>query len=158
MKNLRKSVDNPSCHDGFGCPVSICRSGFRLQRFRFAIPRRRIGDQRFKKVMRGMGHIIDGTVESFLVCLGGLGETAQLPDELQRRSANFIRRRRWTEVVKCFDGSAHRIESYELKDEVKQIRRPRCASMSGNETLTSLDNEQRQKSRHDRVQIASVGG
>jgi hypothetical protein len=54
-----------------------------------------------------MSDIIDSTVESCLVCLGRLGETAQLPDELKRRSANFIVRGRWTEVVKCFDGSTH---------------------------------------------------
>ena len=58
-------------------------------------------------MLRGVRDIIDGTIESRLVCLGRLRETAQLPDELKRRSANFIRRRRWTEVVKCFDGSAH---------------------------------------------------
>src|SRR5262245_35449268 len=58
-------------------------------------------------MMRGMSDIIDGTVENCLVCLGRLRETTQLADELKRRSANFIRRRRWTEVVKCFNGSAH---------------------------------------------------
>jgi hypothetical protein len=58
-------------------------------------------------MMRGMGHVIHRTIECSFVCLGRFGETAQLPDELKRRSANFIRRRSWTEVVKCFDGSAH---------------------------------------------------
>jgi hypothetical protein len=57
--------------------------------------------------LRGVSDIIDCTVESCLASLGRLRETAQLPNELKRRSANFIRCRRWTEVVKCFDGSAH---------------------------------------------------
>jgi hypothetical protein len=43
-EDLRKSVDNPSGRDGLGCLISLRRSRFRFQRFRFAIPRRRIGD------------------------------------------------------------------------------------------------------------------
>jgi len=54
-----------------------------------------------------MGHVIHRAIECCLICLGRFREAAQLPDELKRRSANFIRRRSWTEVVKCFDGSAH---------------------------------------------------
>ena len=106
-EDLRKSVDNPSGREGLGCLISLRRSRFRLQRFRFAIPRRRIGDQRFKKMMRGMGHVIHRTIESCLICLGRFGETAQLPDELKRRCANFILSSGWTKVMKCFDGSAH---------------------------------------------------
>src|SRR5215471_638626 len=55
----------------------------------------------------GVSDFIDGAIESCLVGLGRFRETAQLPDELERRSANLIRRRRWTEVMKCFDRSAH---------------------------------------------------
>ena len=55
----------------------------------------------------GVSNIIDGTIESCLVCLGRFREPAQLADELKRRSANLVVRRRWTEVMKCFDGSAH---------------------------------------------------
>jgi hypothetical protein len=106
-EDLRKSVDDPSGRDGLGYLISLRRSRFRLQRFRFAIPRRRIGDQRFKKMMRGMGHVIHRAIESCLVCLGRFGETAQLPGELKRRSANFILSSGWTEVMECFDGSAH---------------------------------------------------
>src|SRR5512132_1346960 len=62
-EDLRKSVYNPSGRDGLGCPISLRRSRFRLQRFRFAIPRRRIGDQRFKKMMRGMAHVIHRAIE-----------------------------------------------------------------------------------------------
>jgi hypothetical protein len=58
-------------------------------------------------MMRGVSDLIDGMVESCLVCLGRFRETTQLPDELKRRSANLIRCRRWTEIVKGFDGSAH---------------------------------------------------
>jgi hypothetical protein len=83
------------------------RSRTCFHRFDSAIPRRRVGHKRIKQMPRGMSDIIDSAIESFLICLGGLGETAQLPDELKRRSANFIPCGRWTEVVKCFDGSAH---------------------------------------------------
>ena len=55
----------------------------------------------------GVSDIIDGAIERCFVCLGRLRETAQLPDELKRRSANFILCRGWAEVVKCFDGSTH---------------------------------------------------
>ena len=58
-------------------------------------------------MLRCVGDIIDGSIESCLVCFGRSCETAQLADELKRRSANLIIRRRWTEVMKCFDGSAH---------------------------------------------------
>jgi hypothetical protein len=57
----------------------------------------------------GMSDIIDSAIESRLIYLGRLRETAQLPDKLKRGCANFIRRRRRTEVVKCFDGSTHKI-------------------------------------------------
>jgi hypothetical protein len=78
-----------------------------FHRFDCAIARRRVGHKRIEQMVCGVSDIIDGTIESCLVCLGRFRETAQLPDELKRRSANFIRRRRWTEVMKCFDGSAH---------------------------------------------------
>ena len=51
--------------------------------------------------------VFDRAIESCLICLGRFGETAQLPDELKRRCANFILCSGWTEVMKCFDGSAH---------------------------------------------------
>ena len=58
-------------------------------------------------MLRSVSDIIDGAIERCFVCLGRLRETAQLPDELKRRRANFVVRGRWTEVVKYFDGSAH---------------------------------------------------
>src|SRR5512143_1938165 len=90
----------------------LCRSeAFRrsracFHRFECAIARWRDGHKRIEQMSCGMSDIIDGAIESCLVCLGRFRETAQLADELKRRSANFIRCRGWTEVVKCFDGSA----------------------------------------------------
>jgi hypothetical protein len=43
----------------------------------------------------GVCDIIDGTIESCLVCVGRFRETAQFADELKRRSANLIVRRWW---------------------------------------------------------------
>jgi hypothetical protein len=78
-----------------------------FHRFDCAIARRRSRHERIEQMLRGVSDIINGPIERCLVCLGRFRETAQFPDELKRRSANFIRRRRWTEVMKCFDGSAH---------------------------------------------------
>ncbi len=83
-EDLRKSVDNPSGRDGLGCLISLRRSRFRLQRFRFAIPQRRIGDQRFKKMMRGMGHVIHRAIEGFFVCARWLCKSGKLPNKLER--------------------------------------------------------------------------
>ena len=55
----------------------------------------------------GMSDIVDSAIECCLIYPGRFGETAQLPDELKRRCANFILSSGWTEVMKCFDGSAH---------------------------------------------------
>jgi len=65
----------------------------------------------------GVSNIIHCPVEGYLVWLGRSSETAQLSDELKRRCSNLIRRGRWTEVMKCFDGSAH----------VRTINDPRSA-------------------------------
>jgi len=93
--------------DGLRRTEAFRRSRVCFQRFDRAIARRRGSHKRIEQMLRGMSDIIDGMVESCLVCLRRLRETTQLPDELKRRSANFIRCRRWTKVVKCFDGSAH---------------------------------------------------
>jgi hypothetical protein len=60
-----------------------------------------------EQMSRGMSDIIDSAIESCLICLRRFGETAQLPDELKRRCSNLILSGTWTEVMKCFDGSAH---------------------------------------------------
>jgi hypothetical protein len=78
-----------------------------FHRFGCAIARRRIGHKRIEQMVCRVCNIIDGTIESCLVCLGRFRETAQLADELKRRSANLVIRCGWTEVMECFDGSAH---------------------------------------------------
>ena len=45
MKCFRINFNSSLGRDAPGCPISFCRSHFRFQRFRFAIPRRRIGDK-----------------------------------------------------------------------------------------------------------------
>src|SRR5436305_15230137 len=78
-EDLRKSVDNPSGRDGPGCSISLRRSCFCPQSFRFAIPRRRIGDQRFKKMMRDMGYVIYSAIECFFVSARCSCKSAKLP-------------------------------------------------------------------------------
>jgi hypothetical protein len=94
-------------HNGPRRIEAFRRSRTCFHRFDCAIARRGVGHKRIEQMLCGMSDIIDSAVESCLICLGRFRETAQLPDELKRRSANFIRRRRRTEVVKCFDGSTH---------------------------------------------------
>ena len=86
-------------------PFRRSRLGF--HRFYLAITRRCIRYERFKQMMRGMRDFIDRAIECFLVCFRRLRETAQFSDELQRRRLDFIIGRGRTEVVKCFDSSAH---------------------------------------------------
>jgi hypothetical protein len=78
-----------------------------FHRFGYPIARRRVGHERIEQMVRRVCDIIDGTIESWLICFGRFRETAQLADELKRRSANLVVRRGWIEVMKCFDGSAH---------------------------------------------------
>jgi hypothetical protein len=58
-------------------------------------------------MMSGVGDFIDRAIEYFFVSLRGFGETAQLPDELQRRRPNLITGRWRTEIMQGFNGSAH---------------------------------------------------
>ena len=58
--------------------------------------------------MRGVRDFIDRVVERFLVRFRGLRETAQLSNRLQRRRPDLVVRRRRTEVMECFNGSAHK--------------------------------------------------
>ncbi len=53
------------------------------------------------------GDFVDGCVEGGFVCLGGLVEAADLPDELQRGVANLQVGHGWIEVEEVFDVSAH---------------------------------------------------
>src|SRR5882672_11986907 len=58
-------------------------------------------------MMRGMGHVIHRTIECFFICARWLCKSGKLPNKLKRRCVNFILSGGWTEVMKCFDGSAH---------------------------------------------------
>ena len=93
--------------DGLRRTEAFRRSRACFHRFGYAIARRRVGHERIEQMLRRVSDIIDGPIESCLVRLGRFYETAQLADELKRRSANLVIRRRWTEVMKCFDGSTH---------------------------------------------------
>ena len=55
-----------------------------------------------------MRNFVHRSIECLFVRLRRFGETAQLADELERRRANFVVGRRRTEVMKCFDSSAHK--------------------------------------------------
>ena len=57
--------------------------------------------------MRETRDFIDRVIECVPVRSRRFGEPTQLANELKRRRANLIVRRRRTKVVKCFDGSAH---------------------------------------------------
>jgi hypothetical protein len=78
-----------------------------FHRFDRTIARRRVGHKRIEQMLRGMSDVINGTIKSSFVYLRRFRETAQFADELKRRRANLIISRGWTEVMKCFDGSAH---------------------------------------------------
>jgi len=93
--------------DGLRRTEAFRRSRACFHRFGYAIARRRVGHERIEQMLRRVSDIIDGPIESCLVCLRRFCETAQFADKLKRRSANFVVRCRWTEVMKCFDGSAH---------------------------------------------------
>jgi hypothetical protein len=96
-----------TAHNGPRRIEAFRRSRTCFHRFDCAIARWRVGHKRIKQMLCSMSDIIDSAIESCLIRLGRFRETAQFPDELKRRSANFILSSGWTEVVKCFDGSAH---------------------------------------------------
>src|SRR5882724_849044 len=93
--------------DGLRRTEASRRSRACFHRFDRAIARRRDGHKRIEQMLCGVSDIIDGTIESCLVYLGRFRDSAQFSDELKRRSANLVVRRRWTKIMKCFDGSAH---------------------------------------------------
>jgi len=82
-EDLRKSADNPSGRDGVGCPISLRRSRFRLQRFRFAIARWRIGDQRFEEMMCDVRDIMYRAIECVFICPRWLCKSGKLPNKLE---------------------------------------------------------------------------
>src|SRR5271170_2031069 len=60
------------------------------------------GFERVKEAGGDGGDLIDGRVEGGFVCLGGLVEAADLPDELQRGVANLLLGHRRIEVEEIF--------------------------------------------------------
>ena len=82
-------------------------SGMSFRRLHVAITRRRIGNERFEEVMCGVRHLLHGTIECVFIRLRWLGETAQLPDELQRGGADLTTRGWRGKVMQGLDISAH---------------------------------------------------
>ncbi|MEY2548934.1 MAG: hypothetical protein QOD64_1516 [Verrucomicrobiota bacterium] len=83
------------------------RSSPGLRRFRVAIARRRVRDERLKQMFGGMSDVVHGAIESFLVSFRRLREAAQLANELKRGGANFVLSRRRQEVMQGLNISAH---------------------------------------------------
>jgi len=63
--------------------------------------------ERAEKSAGGPGDVIDGRIESVLVRLGWCVEAADLPDELQRGSANLFLSGRWFKVEERSNVSTH---------------------------------------------------
>src|SRR5437763_9717544 len=57
---------------------------------------------------RDVRDFIYGSIEGVLIRVGRFRESGQLPNELKRRCVNLVVCRRRTEVMKCFDSSAHK--------------------------------------------------
>jgi len=57
--------------------------------------------------MGGVGDFVHRAMECRLVCVRRLGESGQLPDELQRRRADFLFRRARLKIMQGLDVSAH---------------------------------------------------
>ena len=58
-----------------------------------------------------MGDVRDfvhGAIEGVLVCVGRFRESGQLPNELKRRRANFVVRRRRRKIMQGLNVSAHK--------------------------------------------------
>lgn len=86
---------------------SFCGPRFRFGRFQFAVPRRRVSDQRFEKVMRYVRDFIHRVIECCFVAMRWFCEATQLPNKLERGRADFIVRRRRIKVMQGFDCSTH---------------------------------------------------
>lgn len=71
------------------------------------VARRRTRCQRLDESMGSRGHFVDRAVEHNLVRPRGTIRTAQLPDELQSRSADLVLCRRRLKIGQGFDVSAH---------------------------------------------------
>jgi len=62
--------------------------------------------------------LLYGAIESDFVSLGGLRETTEFADELQRRGVNFFVSRWRFEVMQGFDISTHSISLYSTSDSI----------------------------------------
>ncbi len=58
--------------------------------------------------MGDVRHFIDGAVEYFFIRFRRLGETAKLPNKLQRRRPNLIIRRRRRKIMQGLNVSTHK--------------------------------------------------
>jgi hypothetical protein len=88
---------------------SRCRSLASFGCFSFTIPRRGVGHERIEQLACGLRHLLDGAIENFFVCFRRFRKAAELPNELQRRRADFFLRRRRFEVMKGFNISTHAV-------------------------------------------------
>src|SRR5437016_2104135 len=79
----------------------------RLAGFFLAVFRWRMDLERYDEARGRRRHLVDRAVERVFVVAGWLGGAAQLADELQRRSADFVSGRGRLEVGECFDVPAH---------------------------------------------------
>jgi len=59
-------------------------------------------------MVRDVRDFIYGSIEGVLIRAGRFRESGQFANELKRRCANLVVCRRRTEVMKCFDSSAHK--------------------------------------------------
>ena len=58
--------------------------------------------------MGDVRNVVHRSIECLLVCFRRLGDTAQLPNELQRRCANFVVRRGRCKIMQGLNVSAHK--------------------------------------------------
>jgi hypothetical protein len=60
-----------------------------------------------KQLFGRLRDVLYGCLESRLINLGGFARAAHLPDELESRGGNFVRRHRSAAITENFDASAH---------------------------------------------------
>ena len=106
---------------------TIGRPGTGSRCLNLTIARRSIRDKRIEQLVRGFGYLVNRPAERDLVCFGGPGEAAQLPDELQGRGKDLLVRGRRSEVMKGFDVSTHNKSS---SPPGRRIGNPACRPAS----------------------------
>src|SRR5436190_2300484 len=85
------------------------RPRLRFRRFHLAVARRSRRLERLQQAARGNAHLVHRAIERRLVGLGGLVETAELANELQRRRLDLVLGRRRLEIIERANVSAHSI-------------------------------------------------